>query len=104
MNSTVKIARKHELKMNKKMDFAEYAIQDVVDLSHALIQLIKIYSEENLKAFDEEKQIRIIAAAVTKLFSDIYITNINYGISDIKRFIKAQNLMLEYIKKRTKNE
>lgn len=90
--------------MNKKIDFEEFVVEEVIDLSRAILELMNKYYQENLRGFNNEQQIRIGTAAVIKLFSEVHITNIILGISNIEKYMKIQNLITEYIKKRIKDE
>lgn len=87
------------------MDFAEFACDEVLELSKDFLKVLKIYYMEKLNGFSEDQKIQIVNAAVTNLFTQVHVTNIQIGIGSIDKFIKTTNLMIEYVKKECeKNE
>lgn len=84
------------------MNFAEYALPEAIELSEDLVKVLKIYYMEKLNGFSEIQKIQIVNSTVKNLFSQMQIINIKRGIISIDKFIKATNLMIEYVKKECK--
>ena len=84
------------------MDFSDYSIEEINNLTSELTQFIKKYTEEKLKGFTEKEKIIIVITAVSNLFTIIHVTNINLGMISFEAFLRSENLIIDYIRKETK--
>lgn len=84
------------------MDFSDYSIEEVNDLSCEIAEYIKKYTEEKLQGFTEKQKIIIGSSALWQLLMLVNVANINLGITTFEDFKKHEDLMIDFVKRNTK--